>query len=65
MSPEEFKSARRALGVKQKEIAKILGVTSRHVQRWERGDTRVPVVVDRLMQVYLHQPRLFAIASAD
>lgn len=39
MNPEQFKAARRKLGLSQAKLAKLLGVSSaRTVRRWEAGD---------------------------
>ena len=53
MTPEEFKKARYALGLKQTELALALETPYRTVQDWESGRNRIPgvaAVALRLLQ---------------
>ncbi|HEY6837978.1 MAG TPA: helix-turn-helix domain-containing protein [Geobacteraceae bacterium] len=57
MTPEEFKNARRALGMKQTELALALETPYRTVQDWESGRNRIPgiaAVALRLLQEQDH-----------
>ena len=38
MTPQEFKEARKALGLKQREMADILNVSQRTVRSWEQDN---------------------------
>jgi len=43
MTPQEFKEARRQLGLSQAELGKILNVNPRTIRKWEHDDgTRPP-----------------------
>lgn len=43
MTPAEFRQARLALGLSQSQLARVLNVATRTVQRWEEEDgTRPP-----------------------
>jgi DNA-binding transcriptional regulator YiaG len=57
MSPEEFKSARLALGMSQNDIAEFLGVASdRTVRRWEEGEKDIPGPVLLVMELIFNVP---------
>lgn len=40
MTPEEFKAARRALGLTQSQLARILGITPQTLRKYEMPPTR-------------------------
>jgi len=42
MTPAEFRAARAALGLSQRELAERLEVTIRALQMWEAGERAVP-----------------------
>jgi DNA-binding transcriptional regulator YiaG len=42
MTPAAVRQARDSLGLSQANLAKILGVSTRQVQRWEAGDQAPP-----------------------
>ena len=53
MTPEQFKEARRALGLDQKTAAQMLGYgAAPRISELERGP-RIPETTARLMQAYL------------
>ncbi len=43
MSPEQFKAARRDLGLSQNALAARMGVVRKTVQRWEKGTVPIPL----------------------
>ena len=45
MRAREFKAARERLGLSQAKLAKALGMSEPHMNRYEHGKTRVPKVV--------------------
>lgn len=42
MNPEELKAWRRRNRYSQSQLARVLGVASLSVSRWERGDRQIP-----------------------
>ena len=57
MTPEEFKEARHALGLKQTELAVALETPYRTVQDWERGRNRIPGVAAVALRLLLERDR--------
>lgn len=58
MTPDEFKEARRKLGLSVSQIADMLGVSHQHARRWTAdpgaGSYRpINETVERLLQAYL------------
>ena len=58
MDAEQFKHARRALGMTQTELAHKVGVKpgkhmDRTVRRWEKGERKVPGSVAALVEMLL------------
>jgi len=59
MSPDEFKAARDSLGLSQKDLAEIFGIsTDRTVRRWEEGERDIPGSVLVLMELCLNVPEV-------
>jgi len=52
VTPAEFKSGRRTLGLRQRDIAWMFGVLPRQVIRWEAGTSTVPTSVALLLSAY-------------
>lgn len=46
MTPDEFRNARKALGLSQPGAATALGVHHATVARWEQGRTRIPYAIE-------------------
>jgi transcriptional regulator with XRE-family HTH domain len=56
MTPVQFKDARKALGLTQKECAKALGLkTSRAIRQYEAGERQVSGPVAMLVAMLLEQ----------
>ncbi len=55
MTPEEFRAARKSLGLKQEELAKKLERSSRMIVHYETGKVKVPKIVKRLMEMILKE----------
>ena len=49
MAPDEFRAARKALGLSQAQMAERLGKAKSGVQRYEAGQTPVPQTVRKLV----------------
>lgn len=57
MTPKQFKKARKALGLQQNELAKILGIAEVSVRRYEMDETtknhrQVPEATAELMRAF-------------
>lgn len=65
MDKKTFKQARLALGKSQEEMGAALGVSSRHISRWETGTTPIPDdMKDRIERLDSNEtPNLSRIAS--
>jgi len=56
MTPVQFKDARKALGLTQKECAKTLGLkTSRAIRQYQTGERQVSGPVAKLIAMLLEQ----------
>ncbi|HRJ61568.1 MAG TPA: hypothetical protein PKZ99_10370 [Azospirillaceae bacterium] len=54
MIPQDFKTARRKLGLTLNRMAEAVGVADgRTVRRWEAGDRDIPGPVEKLLQIWL------------
>lgn len=49
MTPKEFKAIRLKLVHTQKSLAKMLEMSRRQIQRYESGETEIPLTVERCM----------------
>lgn len=58
MQPDEFRAARKSLGLTQGAAASLLGVGLRAVQFWEAGRTAVPDLTARVLRAGLAHPEL-------
>lgn len=57
MTPQQFKEARKALGLTQRELAKVWGMPSngeRTIRRWERGEVPVNPIADYALGLMLY-----------
>jgi DNA-binding transcriptional regulator YiaG len=50
LSPKEMRFLRKQMELTQAELARYLGVTSQTVARYEKGETKIPGPVDRLVR---------------
>jgi DNA-binding transcriptional regulator YiaG len=57
MSAAEIKRCRKALGLKQTELAERLGVHVITVSRWERGTTPISHATGELLKLWVKQMR--------
>jgi len=57
MSPDQFKGARRVIGLTQTGMAQRLGVHPMTVSRWERGLVSIPNPVGKLMRLWAQAGR--------
>jgi DNA-binding transcriptional regulator YiaG len=57
MTPEELRSIREELGLKQYEAPKLFGVALNTYKRWERGERSIPGPVVILAKKYLDEHR--------
>ena len=46
MSGNEFRKVRRAMGLSQDELSKVIDVSSRGVRRWENGEVAIPKIAE-------------------
>ncbi len=46
MTPEQFKTARKSLGLTQEALACTWGVSKRTIINWEQGDTEIKKLVE-------------------
>lgn len=51
MKPTEFKDIRLKLKLTQKEMAKQLGITHHHLQKYEYGTVNIPKTIEYLIQI--------------
>jgi len=49
MKPIELKKIRARIGITQAELAFILGVSVRTVQKWEIGERRIPLIAEKFI----------------
>ena len=52
MSGDEFIKLRRKLGLNQRELSKLIDVSTRGIRRWETGETAMPKIAE-LALLYL------------
>lgn len=58
MTPAALKSALAALGIKERGLARALGVEEKTVRRWTRGERGVPASLSLLLSLALDMPPL-------
>jgi DNA-binding XRE family transcriptional regulator len=58
MTIVELKEARRRLGFSQEKLAVVLGVHRFSVLRWERGDHKIPSMLELALKQLAHEQRL-------
>lgn len=52
MTPADFRQARKSLGLTQGQLAALMGVAHRTVQKWEGGERGIDPPAARLLQAY-------------
>ena len=57
MTPDEFRTARKALGYTQQSLADLLGVDARSVRRWEAGERELNPTACRVL-IWLRDGKL-------
>ena len=58
MTPQQFRTARLALGLSAEKMAIALGVSGgRTVRKWERGDNKIPGPVEFAMRFLVREKR--------
>lgn len=65
LSPEHIRSAREALGLTQKELARRLGIAPETISRWETGMLIQSRAMDNLMRLYFAFPKVRAVLTGD
>ena len=59
MTPSEFKTARKTLGLSQSKMATALGLnSSRAVRAYELGERRISGPISKLMAIFIYDPDL-------
>jgi DNA-binding transcriptional regulator YiaG len=53
MTKDDFRASRRALGLTQEALARLIGRTRRNIQQWESGERPVDGAAARLVRAYL------------
>jgi len=56
MVPAQFREIRRTLGMSQSQLGGLLGIDTRTVRRYERGETGIPAVAQNLLLVIWQIP---------
>ncbi|MEZ6184082.1 MAG: helix-turn-helix domain-containing protein [Planctomycetota bacterium] len=56
VSAQEVREIRSRLGISQRKLASLLGVSPAAVARWERGDLAVGPAHERLLRLLEHAP---------
>ena len=57
MSGAEFRKVRRAMGLSQDELSKMIDVSARGVRRWENGEIAIPKIAELALR-YLAEKNL-------
>jgi len=57
MTPKQFRTARKRLGLTQRALADRLGVHVQTVKKWSAGDRRIPQPVVILLRIWLAPER--------
>ena len=55
MTNQDFKNWRKARGLSQGKLAKVLGVRSMTVARWEWGTIRIPALLPLALEALEHR----------
>ena len=59
MTPDEFREARRKLGLSQQQLAELMCVQSgRTIRRWENGERDIPGPAQVLLALWAAHPDL-------
>lgn len=53
MTPADFRQARKSLGLTQGQLAKLMGLAHRTVQKWEGSERKIDPAAVRLLRAYL------------
>jgi len=63
LTPDEIRGLRRALGVSQAALERLLGVGAKTVVRWEKGTVFQSATADRLMRLLTAKPELVSLLA--
>ncbi len=63
MTPAEFRSLRKSLGLTQPQAARALGVGLRSVKTYELGEGDPPEPVARLLRAFARVPALMSVVT--
>jgi len=55
MEPQDFKNYRKRLKISQTEAAENFGVSLRTFQTWERGESEIPKIAQKLLTLLLEK----------
>jgi DNA-binding transcriptional regulator YiaG len=57
MSGDEFRKLRRAMGLSQDQLSKMIDVSARGVRRWENGEVAIPKVAELALRYLAEKKR--------
>lgn len=57
MSGSEFRKVRRAMGLSQDELSKMIDVSERGVRRWENGEVAIPKIAELALRYLAEKNR--------
>jgi len=55
MTPEQFTAARHTLAETQVSLGRLIGITDRHIRRYEAGTQKIPQPIAVLMKMLLER----------
>jgi DNA-binding transcriptional regulator YiaG len=55
---KEFRAARKALGLSQMRLARVLGVNVRTVRRWDNGERELNELACRFVDILIRYPEV-------
>ena len=57
MSGDEFRKVRKAMGLSQDELSKVIDVSARGVRRWENGEVAIPKIAEFALRYLAEKKR--------
>ena len=57
MSGDEFRKVRKAMGLSQDALSKMIDVSTRGVRRWENGEVAIPKIAELALRYLAEQSR--------